>query len=45
MTITARARYTNGQLIPLEPLIMEEEAEVVDGNRKRQAGGCYADSY
>lgn len=36
MTIIVKARYINGQLIPLEPLDLEEGAEAVE-NRKRQA--------
>lgn len=37
MTITVRARYANGQLTPLEPLDLEEGAEVVLSVEEKQA--------
>ena len=37
MTITVRARYINGQLTPMEPLDLEEGAEVIVSVEERPA--------
>ncbi len=37
MTITVKARYSNGQLTPLEPLDLEEGAEVTVSVEEKQA--------
>ena len=38
MTITIKARYANGQLTPLEPLDLEEGAEVMVSVEEGPAG-------
>ena len=44
MTITIKAKYANGQLTPLEPLDLEEGAEVTVSVEERPAGDTPANS-
>ena len=44
MVITIKARYTNGQLTPLEPLDLEEGAEVTVSVEERPAGDTSGNS-